>query len=105
MGLFGKHRLVHTRSCKAFAELPPCRWPSRRLLPTIRPASGDGTSRQLAVKRPTRAVEELRQIAATKTERRQSVKLGYFRVADIHVSLCQEQARVFLGRSRERPIH
>ena len=55
MGLFGKHRLVHTRSCKAFAELPPCRWPSRRLLPTIRPASGGhGTARQLDVKRPYR---------------------------------------------------
>src|ERR1022692_1399462 len=51
-----KHRpkRVHNRSCKAFAELPPCRWPSRRLLPTIRPASGDGTSRQLDVKRPNR---------------------------------------------------
>ena len=54
MGLFGKHRLVHTRSCKAFPELPPCRWPSRRLLLTIRQASGDGTSRQLDVKRPNR---------------------------------------------------
>ena len=30
-----------------------------RLLPRNRPASGDGTSRQLDVKRPTRAVEEL----------------------------------------------
>jgi len=25
------------------------------------------------------------------------------RFADFHVSLCQEEARVFLGRSRERP--
>src|ERR1019366_10542695 len=75
MGLFGKHRLVHTRSCKAFAELPPCRWPSRRLLPTIRPASGDGASPQLDEKRPTRAVEKLHQVAATKTERRLHVQV------------------------------
>ncbi len=45
-------RRIHTRSCKAFVELPPCRWPSRRLLPTIRPASGDGMSRQLGRKTP-----------------------------------------------------
>ena len=33
-------------------------------------------------KRPTRAVEELHQVAATRTERRQPVKLDYLRVAD-----------------------
>ena len=37
---------------------------------------------QLDEKRPTRVVEELHQVAATTTERRQPVKLDYFRVAD-----------------------
>jgi hypothetical protein len=32
--------------------------------------------------RPTRAVEELHPVAATRTERRQPVKLDYFRVGD-----------------------
>ena len=33
--------------------------------------------------------------------KRRSIALR--RVGDFHVSLCQEEARVFLGRSRERP--
>jgi hypothetical protein len=40
-------------------------------IPSDKSASGDGTARQLDVKRPTRAVEELHQVAATRTERRQ----------------------------------
>src|ERR1039457_7278222 len=46
-----------------------------RLLPTTRPASGDGMSRQLDVKRPTRAIEELHQVAATRAERRLLVQV------------------------------
>src|ERR1039457_6158063 len=33
-------------------------------------------------KRPTRAIEELHQVAATRTERRQTVKVDCFRLAD-----------------------
>jgi hypothetical protein len=44
-----------------------------RLLPRSRPASGDGTARQLDVKRPTRVVEAMHQVAATTTECRQTV--------------------------------
>ena len=46
---------------------PPGSWPVRS---------------QFDVKRPTGAVEGLHQVAATRTERRQPVKLDYFRVAD-----------------------
>ena len=36
----------------------------------------------LGVKRPTRAFEEIHQVAATRTERRQTVKVDCFRLAD-----------------------
>jgi hypothetical protein len=47
------------------------------------PHSELGGHVQLDGKRPTRAVEELHQVAATRTERRQTVKVDCFRVADL----------------------
>src|ERR1035441_1676090 len=50
-----------------------------RLLPRNRPASGDGTARQLTASRPTRVVEELHQVAATTTERRLLAQVDFRR--------------------------
>jgi hypothetical protein len=49
--------------------------------------------------RPTRAVEELHEVAATRTERREPVKLDYFRVADDPLGAVAKHCAVIRERS------
>jgi hypothetical protein len=79
---------AHTPPTGALSQMS--RFPNlRRLVPS------DGNSEviHLDEKRPTRAVEELHQVAATRTERRQPLKLDYFRVAD-HTPSGEPSSRV-----------
>ena len=64
------------------SESPACLKLSKRGSGKLRRAARGVHLRQFDVKRPNRTVEELHQVAATRTERRQPVKLDYFRVAD-----------------------